>query len=185
MNQDRTTEESQSGAPDEVLMRLSGEGDQAAFAALVRKHQDPLVNFFHRMGAYMDAEDLAQETFVRLFKYRDRYRATAKFTTFLYTVARHTWLDLMRKDRRRDLLVDGLRADTPGSDDSSMKQVQLRMDAAAALKLLPEKLRSVVVMSLYQGLRYDEIAAILEIPEGTVKSRMFNALSFLRERLEK
>ena len=170
--------------PDELLMQRAAAGEQRAFAARVTRHQDPLVNFFRRLGAYTDAEDLAQETFVRLFNCRERYRPTAKFTTFLYTIARHAWLDLLRKAKRREAFEENLKQDCPASHDGGMGRTRLRMDAQAALERLPEKLRSVVVLNLYQGLRYDEIAAVLDIPTGTVKSRMFNALIQLKEIFE-
>ena len=91
---------------DFELMRRTREGDRDAFAALIRRHQPPLVNFFYRMGAYSDAEDLAQTTFLKPFEYRFRYRETAKFTTFLYTLARHAWIDGFRKSQRRDAYVE-------------------------------------------------------------------------------
>jgi len=167
--------------PDELLMQRTAAGEKSAFTALVRRHQDSLVNFFRRMGVYTDTEDLVQETFVRLFNGRVRYRPTAKFTTFLYTIARHVWVDLLRKAKRREALVESLRQDCPAEHDGGMRQTVLRMDARQALEQLPEKLRSVVVLSFYQGLRYEEIAAVLEVPVGTVKSRMFNALNQLKE----
>lgn len=170
---------------DEVLMQQTAAGELSAFTTLVRRHQDPLLNFFRRLGVYTDAEDLVQETFVRLFNYRDRYRPTAKLTTFLYTIARHAWLDGLRKAKRQEAFVEKLAADSPASSDGGMPQALLRMDAEQALEQLPEKLRSVVVLSLYQGLRYEEIAAVLDIPVGTVKSRMFNALSQLKEIFER
>ena len=167
--------------PDEQLMQASAGGDSGAFAVLVRRHQDPLLNFFRRMGVYMEAEDLVQETFVRLFKYRDRYEPTAKFTTFLYTIARHARLDLLRKHRRKEGLLRRFGEESPTADESGMELAASRLDADAALRRLPEKLRNVVVLSLYQGLNYDEIAGVLRIPQGTVKSRMFLALSRLKE----
>ena len=163
-------------------MRRTAAGEPSAFTALVARYQDQLLNFFCRMGAYTDAEDLVQETFVRLFNYRDRYRPTAKFTTFLYTIARHAWLDMLRKTRRRETLADELKEEEASTEyDGGMRQAFLSMDVQEALQQLPDKLRSVVILNLYQGLRYEEIATVLDIPEGTVKSRMFNALNQLKE----
>jgi RNA polymerase sigma-70 factor (ECF subfamily) len=175
------TIEAVSDTPDETLMQRTAAGEQSAFTALVKRHQGPLLNFFHRMSVYTDAEDLVQETFVRLFNYRARYRPTAKFTTFLYTIARHVWVDLIRKTARKEALVENLKMDRPSQDDGGMGRTFARLDAQSALERLPEKLRSVVVLSLYQGLRYEEISVVLGIPTGTVKSRMFNALSQLKE----
>lgn len=176
-----------SGAPemgDADLMELVRAGRKEAFECLVRRHQQPLLNFFCRMGAYTDAEDLVQETFVRLFGYRDRYRPSAKFTTFLYTIARHAWLDLLRKSKKREALQERMRIEADPAHDGGMGRARLSMDTQAALRRLPEKLRSVVVLSFYQGLRYEEIAGVLNIPAGTVKSRMFIALDRLKEMLD-
>jgi len=169
--------------PDEdaTLMAQIREGHPEALECLIRRHQQPLVNFFRRMGAYMDAEDLAQETFIRVYKYRDRYQPTAKFTSFLYTVARHVWLDLLRQSRKREELTRRLESDGPRSSDGGHPAARLKMDADGALRRLPEKLRSVIVLSFYQGLKYEEIATVLRIPLGTVKSRVFLALARLKE----
>jgi len=133
------------------------------------------------MGALNDADDLAQETFIRVFKYRDRYQPTARFSAFLYTVARHVWLDLLRQARHREKLTRRLEDDGGRSSDGGHPAAQLKMDADAALRRLPEKLRSVIVLSFYQGLKYEEIAGVLRIPVGTVKSRVFLALNRLKE----
>jgi RNA polymerase sigma-70 factor (ECF subfamily) len=172
------------GADDAELMTRAGKGDRDAFACLVRRHQQPLLNFFARMGAYTDAEDLAQETLVRVFRYRDRYRPTAKFTTFLYTVARHVRLDALRASRRRDARQEAARAEAEEATDGGMGAVQARMDVQPALDRLPEKLRSVIVLSVQQGLKHEEIAEVLGIPVGTVKSRMFHAFERLRKDLD-
>lgn len=168
--------------PDDFeLMRRLGAGDPEAMACLMRRYQGPLLNFFRRMGACTDAEDAVQETFIRVYNYRDRYRPTAKFTTFLYTVARHVRHDLLRKVMRREALVERITAEPEGEPAPGPSGLALRLDVHAALARLPEKLRSVVVLGVYQGLRQDEIAAVLGIPLGTVKSRMFTALERLKE----
>jgi len=166
---------------DVQLMQQAAEGSRAAFEALVRRHQQPLLNFFWRMGVYTDAEDLVQETMVRVYRWRGRYRPTAKFTTFLYTVARNVMLDAWRRSKRRAELAEELQAEGRDADDGGMARARLRLDVQPALRRLPEKLRSVVVLNVYQGLRYEEIGRILRIPEGTVKSRMFTALGRLKE----
>ncbi len=171
-------------AGDESLMEQACRGCRESFAILVRRHQSALLNFFRRLGAYNDAEDLVQETFVRLYRYRDRYRVRAKFTTFLYTIARHAWIDLCRRASRRDEAMDELAAESADARESGVGAVAGRMDVEAALGRLPEKLRSVVVMSVYQGLRYEQIASALRVPLGTVKSRMFVALRRLREYID-
>jgi len=168
-------------AGDAELMRCVQRGERSAFEILIRRHQQGLMNFFRRLGAYNEAEDLVQNTFVRLFHYRLKYRETAKFTTFLYTLARHTWIDGFRKRKRRDQLTEAWRQEAEAADHASAQRPRSRLDAEAALARLPEKLRGVVVLGICQGMPYEEVAEILDIPVGTVKSRIFAALQRLKE----
>ncbi|MBQ7251259.1 MAG: RNA polymerase sigma factor [Kiritimatiellae bacterium] len=168
-------------ADDCALMAAAGAGDERSFALLVDRHARDLVNFFARMGAADAAEDLAQETFLKLWGARARYRPTARFTTFLYTVARRVFLDLCRAERRRGAFAERLAREIPAVSDGGMEEARRRMDLLAALDGLPPRLKEVLVLSVMQGLPYAEIADILSIPVGTVKSRVFTALGFLRE----
>ena len=166
---------------DFTLMAQAREGREDAFAALVSRHQRPLLNFFSRLGASTAGDDLAQETFIRLWNYRHKYKPSAKFTTFLYTLARHVWLDFLRRRYRFRLFADRYREEMPASTDGGIGKLRKQHDIQAALERLTPKLREVLVLAVHQGLSYDEIAAILSIPVGTVKSRVFNALSTLQE----
>jgi RNA polymerase sigma-70 factor (ECF subfamily) len=171
--------------PSDVdLMSLVQQGRRPAFTRLVHRYQQPLLNFFRRMGVYNDAEDLVQETFVRLFKYRLRYESKGKFSTFLYMMARQIWIDYLRKRTRRQDLAQDLHERDIDAASSRRKDEETRSAVREAIEALPERMRMVVVMSVYQGLKYGEIAAILEVPEGTVKSRMFHALRKLRGLLD-
>ncbi len=91
--------------PDAARMLEVAIGSEAAFTELVHRHQNSLLNFFVRMGASSDGEDLVQETFVRLFRYRQKYQPTARFRTFLYHVARRVWADRARKILRFERLT--------------------------------------------------------------------------------
>jgi RNA polymerase sigma-70 factor (ECF subfamily) len=166
---------------DFALMARLRAGDTSAFAALIHRHQAALVNFFRRMGASNEAEDVAQETFLRVWRYRARYRPTAKFTTFLFTLARHAWADHLRRAQKQERVTERVGAETAPHDATAQEAARQRLDAQVALATLPEKLRLVVVMSLYQGLKYEEIATALDVPVGTVKSRMFLAMVRLKE----
>lgn len=166
---------------DTDLMRQIRDGNRDAFETLIRRHQRGLMNFFRRMGAHTDAEDLVQITFLKVFQYRFNYREKAKFTTFLYTLARHAWIDGLRKSKRREELMAEWGQWEDVADTASAARPGLHMDTQEALNRLPEKWRSVVVMGICQGLPYAEIASILNIPVGTVKSRMFMALQRLKE----
>ena len=167
-----------------ATMERARDGDLDAFEALVRRHQRPLMNFFARLGATSDAEDLAQETFLRLYRYRSRYRASAKFTTYLYLLARQVRIDFLRKVARRDALHEKVQQEAPQHEDPSAVAQGARLDAAAALDLLSEPMREVVVLSILQGLPHADISEILGIPVGTVKSRLFIALHRLRDLLD-
>ena len=166
---------------DYALMARVREGSEDSFRQLVERHQRPLLNFFARMGASNHGDDLAQETFIRLWNYRKKYKPSAKFTTFLYTLARHAWLDFVRRQNRFRLFADRYREEIPVSTDGGLGKLRRNLDIQSALDLLSPKLRETLVLAIHQGLSYDEIASILSIPVGTVKSRMFNALSTLQE----
>ncbi|MCX7007822.1 MAG: sigma-70 family RNA polymerase sigma factor [Kiritimatiellaeota bacterium] len=168
-------------ADDFALMARAASGDTAAFADLIRRHQNALVNFFRRLGAHNEAEDVAQETFLRVWRYRTRYRPTAKFTTFLFTLARHAWADHLRRAQKQERVVEHVGAEAVPHDATAQDAARQRLDAQVALAALPEKMRLVVVMSLYQGLKYEEIGAVLGVPVGTVKSRMFLAMARLKD----
>jgi RNA polymerase sigma-70 factor (ECF subfamily) len=171
---------------DEALMLQATEGDTHAFSLLVTRFQTPLVNFFRHLGVYNDAEDLVQLTFVRLFRYRDRYKPTAKLRTFLYLLARQVRMDWLRKRKRKLELIERfkghLSVQQPQQRHPSTEEKLGR--AEEALEILSDGMRAVVVLSVYQGLTYREIGEILSIPEGTVKTRMYHAMRKLRTHLE-
>ena len=170
--------------PDTELMARVKRGDKDAFVAIVHRHQNPLLNFFRRMGVYNDAEDLVQDTLVRLFNYRHRYEPRAKFTTFLYLLARQVWIDTLRKSGRRREFTETLKEERAVAAQKSRHDEGLLADVEAALHELPEPMRMVIALSIFQGLKYDEVAEILDVPTGTVKSRMFNAIRRLRKNLD-
>ena len=166
--------------PDIQLMLETAKGSETAFAELIHRHQNGLLNFFVRMGVYNDAEDLVQETFVRVYRARERYRPTAKFTTFLYVLARNVWADRGRKAKMHKRLEESLKTDAEIGGGVTQPVSQAGMDVQEALNRLSPKLREVLVLNVYQGLSYQEIADVLEIPLGTVKSRINFAIQELR-----
>lgn len=170
--------------PDAILMTQVAAGSREAFAELVRRHQNGLLNFFQRMGVHNDGEDLVQETFLQLYRHRERYRPTARFTTFLYVLARHAGADRGRRFWRKERLENGLEAEAAIIERQAGAGPGARLDVQAALESLSPKLREVLVLNVYQGLRYQEIADVLGVPLGTVKSRINLAIEELRKRLE-
>ncbi len=177
-----TPDPTDTGPDDIALMERIRGGDERAFALLVERYQRPLLNFFARMGASNHDDDLAQETFVRLWKYRMKYQPTAKFTTFLYTLARHAWLDHARRQGRFAGFFARYAEEVPTSTDGGLRALRKDMDIQTALDALPLRQREVLVLAVHQGQTYEEIARELSIPVGTVKSRVFNALASLQER---
>jgi RNA polymerase sigma-70 factor (ECF subfamily) len=168
--------------PDDLaLMAGVAEEKGGAFEALAGRWRPRLVNYFLSRGADPEAaEDCAQETLIRVFRYRHAYRPTAPYTGFLFTLARHAWTDWRRRAsrwRRRDEPID----DAPAKDDVGPRA--LRLDLAQAVASLPHHLRDVVDLAAIRGLAYERVASLLGIPEGTVKSRMHHAVRRLRELL--
>ncbi len=167
---------------DAALMGRVAEGSETAFAELVERWQRVLLNLFRRLGApEAEAEDAVQETFLRLYSFRARYRPTGSFKTFMFTIARHTWTDLCRRRRRVERRLDA-QQDVAEVEGRRRLEVSERLDLSDGLSTLPEGQRLVLVLSLYGGLGYEEIGTVLGIPEGTVKSRVFHALRKLRAR---
>ena len=172
--------------PDIVLMQRVAADSRDALAALVCRHQTPLLNYFTRLGVYMDGEDLVQETFIRLYNTRKCYRASAQFTTFLYRIARNVWVDRCRKLARRERMLGYIRLDVRIDEEAAVAKARRenRHDVDAVLDALSPKLREVLVLNIYQGLRQREIGDVLDIPLGTVKSRLHLALQAVREALD-
>lgn len=170
-------------------------GDQSSFALLLEKHRNPVVHFLYRMVQNQAvAEELAQEVFLRVYRSRESYEPTAKFTTWLYRITTHLALNYVR-DKRHDKLHDSL---DEQMDDSAPRQLADRVpnveegmvrDSAlaeirAAIEALPEKQRSAVLMHKYQEMDYAQIAGALGCSESAVKSLLFRAYETLRNRLK-
>ena len=179
-----------SNRTDAELMALSARGETAAFAELVERYQNILLNFFMRRGvSWDDGQDLAQQTFLRLWNYRKKYTEQAKFTTFLFLLAGQVSVDFFRAEGRRRGLEDDLAHEAEVASAASPKQGGAPADSASgedvrrAVARLSPALRDVVELGVFQDLPYADVGEILGIPVGTVKSRMFNALRKLKELL--
>jgi len=182
---------------DKKLMLQVRGGDMAAFEELYARYSRPLLNFFYRLTwdrAF--SEDLMQEAFLRLWKGAKNYKPTGKFTTYLFQIAKNHWLNERDKKMRRIAPVsleaggseegNGLREVVPAAERGPMGEMmnqELGAHIAKAVEGLSEKLRLVFVLGQLKGFRYADIADILEIPVGTVKSRMSNAEKAIRGRL--
>ena len=164
---------------DQELIEQAGQGDQAAFEALYRRYRDWVWSLAWRSTQDRDlAEDVLQETFIYLVKKLPSLTLTARLTTFLYPVVRHLALEALRARNRpapsSDVLEE-LPLASPYSDQAWPE------DLAIVLSLLPPAQRQVLLMRFVDDMTIAEIALALEIPEGTVKSRIHNTLSALRD----
>jgi RNA polymerase sigma-70 factor (ECF subfamily) len=188
-----------SDADDVDRMQRVRDGDAQAFRDLVERWLRPLASFFHRLGADPStAEDCSMEVFEKLYRTRSAYEVRARFSTYLFSIARHHWIDLVR---HRSILPTTISSDAtddarsgraasdsfvaPGSSPSAGVEEREVLAAIrrAVDELSPEHQE---VFALAQsGLRYQDIAEVLSIPLGTVKSRMHTAVAFLKERLER
>ncbi len=176
---------------EQAMWRVKMEDDPQAFAQLVRRWEKPIQSLCARMtGDAHRGEDLTQEAFARVFARRKDYQASGKFATFLWRVALNLCYDELRKvSRRRESMLDEGAGDDgethfvasgPGPDFVLVEQERAEAVRRALLELT-EAQRAVVVLRHYEGLKFREIGEVLEIPEGTVKSRMAEALSQLSE----
>lgn len=172
-------------ARDFELMALVREGDQHSFREIVERHQQGLLNFFRKMGVSSEADDLVQDTFIRLYKYRDRYEPKARFTTFLYMMARQVRMDYLRKVQRRSAIELEVHEEVQiRESESSYESEARRPDAQSLLNGLSDDVRELIVLSIYKGMTYSEISEISGVAVGTIKSRVFTAMRKMREMLE-
>ncbi len=170
------------GSDEALMLRLAREDDDTALVELMRRHRAALMNHFRRRGVYDHCEDLAQQTFIRLYKARRRYRVRALFRTYLFHIAQRVWIDHWRKQSRR---IRREEAFTSEPRPEHLDQAHgLTDDLDWALAQLPETHRSVVVLSVFDQRPHAEISALLRIPVGTVKSRLHHALRVLRTLLD-
>jgi RNA polymerase sigma-70 factor, ECF subfamily len=163
--------------PDQDLVRRAAGGDQHAFAQLVQRHQDRVYRLCLRiMGNPDDAHDAAQDTFLSLFRKLDQFRGDAAFTTWLHRVGVNACYDSLRKKKRAPLLRavddDGAPQEQGPSTVDHADEVAGSLDVGRALALIPEDYRVVLVLADVQDLAYDQIALVLDVPVGTVKSRV-------------
>jgi RNA polymerase sigma-70 factor (ECF subfamily) len=173
-------------------------GDEQSFELLLRKYRTPLVNFLYRMVRNTAvAEDLAQEVFLRVYRARQEYAPSAKFTTWMFRIATNLALNSVRDNRHRrmelsmdqpvDTGEDEQRPlDVPDRAPSVEQEMVARCRAELILKAiqaLPEKQRAAVLLHKYQELDYDEIAGVLECSESALKSLLFRAYETLRVEL--
>jgi RNA polymerase sigma-70 factor, ECF subfamily len=181
----------------EVMLRVKA-GDQSAFDYLVQKYRRPLVSFMYRMARNTAAaEDLAQEVFLRVYRSRQTYEASAKFTTWLYRIATNLAVNHAR-DTRHERPEVTVSLDEPDEETGttldvadgtiSAEEALVRRERMAAIRskveALPERQKLAVIMHKYQQMDYKQIAEVLKLSESATKSLLFRAYETLREQLK-
>ena len=180
------------------LVNKAVKGDNSAFEALMEKHMGIIYNIALRMAANQDdAEDMTQEIMIKIFRSLGSFKGNSKFSTWIYRVAVNTCLDeLKKKKNKKHLSLDAeisgddgenqieIKDDSP-SPEKIAEQNELRDMVAAAVKLLSDEHRAVIVLRDIRGMSYSEIAGILGCSDGTVKSRISRARAQLKMILEK
>lgn len=182
---------------DIALMSRIASGDIRAFEELVNRHQYALVGTVGKMlggnSAVVDAEDIAQQVFLRIWKSAKRYKPTAKFTTWMFTIMRNlVFNESRRRKRRPEVSVEEREesshlqnaADEHLQPDNEALQSELQKAVDQAIAELPEKQRMAVILRRYENMPYEDIAEVLELSVSAVKSQLFRARTVLRDSLQ-
>jgi RNA polymerase sigma-70 factor (ECF subfamily) len=181
----------------DIMLQVKA-GDDSAFEYLVQKYRRPMVSFMFRMAhSNAAAEDLAQEVFLRVYRSRESYEASAKFTTWLYRIATNLAVNHAR-DTRHERPENTVSLDEPDEDSGrtldlpdrtpTVEENLVQRERLAAIRQrvqnLPERQRIAVVMHKYQQMDYRQIADVLKLSESATKSLLFRAYETLREQLK-
>ncbi len=182
------------GAADTALMLRVRWGDEYAFGELYRRYYRKIMSFFHGMsGDAQLSEDLCQETFLRIWKLRQRYSASGSFPAYVFAFARNVWLEQCRETKKRlrlglvpgvDDVVELAPASPATRPDVAAERSELAQCIFDALDELPVEQRMAFVMRTIGGLSISEIASAMQCPPNTVRSRKILAINKLREALK-
>ncbi len=191
MVEDTKTQES--AAEDIELMYQVASGEEAAFVRLVEKHQNSVIGTVAKMlGSPTEAEDIAQQVFVRVWKSAKKYKPTAKFTTYLFTITRNlVFNETRRRKVRKQVSLEEqgeewgsqYTDESSGSPSEEYLKEELIKAVDRAIAKLPKKQRMAVVLRRYEDMPYDEIAKVLGLSVSAVKSQLFRARGILKEEL--
>jgi len=179
---------------DEELIARFQDGDEYAFEEIVHRYKDRLLNFVFRFLGQMDeAEDIVQDTFLKVYKKKNAYQNIARFSTWIYTIAGNLAKTELRKRKRRRMFsisskgVDEKEYELPSGNRTPEEETESLFNEKiiqGAIEKLHEKFRTVIILRDIQELSYDEISKIIGVPLGTVKSRVNRARLKLREMLK-
>lgn len=175
---------------DEEMMKSVAVGDTGSFRRLVERHQQMVIGTVARMIGSADAEDLAQQVFINVWKSAPRWRPEARFTTWLMTITKRLVFNESRRRTRSRLLPQSYedirvteRVDRAPLPDELLQQRELSLAIERAMALLPEKERLAVILRQQEGMPYEEIATVLGVSVPAVKSLLFRARNSLKQRL--
>ena len=178
---------------DEELIARFQDGDTYAFDQLVRRYKDPLLNFIFRfIGDLNESEDIVQDTFYRVYKNKHYYKEVAKFSTWIYTIAGNLAKTELRKRKRRKIFSINKETqsekefelpDPERDPEEEVSSTITEKHIYKAIRNLPPKFRQVIILRDVQGFSYEEISSIINVPLGTVKSRVNRARLRLQEDL--
>lgn len=167
---------------DNLLMEEVRDGKVERLAVLFERHQVTLFNFFLRLtGDRSASEDLVQDVFIRILKYRHGYHGQSRFAVWMYQIARNAHIDHLRK-RKGEVSLDEHWTEPPSREPAPEKQMEISQEAALmrkALSRLPANKREILMLSRFQNLKLREIAELLGCQVGTVKAQMHRALKDL------
>jgi RNA polymerase sigma-70 factor, ECF subfamily len=177
---------------DAELVTASKAGDQDAFAQLVQRHQRRVFNLVYRMlQQYEEANEVTQETFFAAWQGLPSFRGDARFSTWLYRIAYNYCLKQLEQRKRDNALQTAFQAEQVSQEESCDERATEELEARERqmlvrqhLSLLPAKYRIVLILRHFQEMTYEEMAEILTIPIGTIKTHLFRARNLLKERLE-
>ncbi len=171
-------------ASDQSLMQAVRDGDVDKLGILFERYHGLLFNFLLRLtGSRHQAEDLVQEVFVRLLKYRHTYRGESQFTTWMFQIARNARVDYFRRSPREEAVAEEELRErvsllpSPSEQAEQSEEMQIVLDALARL---PEERREVLLLRGFAGLKFEEIAGQLQCSVNTIKGRAFRAIRELR-----
>ena len=170
---------------DEQLMLLFQGGNENAYIELVNRYKDKLINFiFNYLGDIESSEDVVQETMIKLYQKKHYYKEIAKFSTWLYTIAKNLANTELRKRKQRKTTLlsqfskDDKMYDLPSNDNDVGQEIQTEIVSKIireAVDQLSEKFKTVIILRDIQQLSYEDISEIIDVPIGTVKSRINRA----------
>jgi len=184
---------------EELMMMVKKDNDTFAFDILVQRYKAPLLNFIYRFIGDQDiAQDISQDTFLRLWLSAKSYLPLAKFTTFLYTIAKNACLNSLEKinndpevqslnenlSSNNDYDLQNAISNTDDSPDNELIKIEIGERIKNAIRRLSDEHRLVFILTEYEGLSYQDVATIIQCPVGTVASRKNSAVKQLRRYLE-